>query len=112
MNYDESLHFILDTPNPGAVWERNVMENLLAKLGDPQEKVPHYVHVAGTNGKGSASAFMASVLRKAGYRTGEAEREALVRRVLGSDDLKYCPHGRPICIRLTKGRIERQFGRA
>ena len=49
---------------------------------------------------------------KAGYRTGEAEREALVRRVLGSDDLKYCPHGRPICIRLTKGRIERQFGRA
>ena len=70
MNYDESLHFILDTPNPGAVWERNVMENLLAKLGDPQDKVPHYVHVAGTNGKGSASAFMASVLRKAGYRTG------------------------------------------
>ena len=49
---------------------------------------------------------------KAGYRTGPAEREALVRRVLGSDDLKYCPHGRPICIRLTKGRIERQFGRA
>ena len=49
---------------------------------------------------------------KAGYRTGALEREALVRRVLGSDDLKYCPHGRPICIRLTKGRIERQFGRA
>ena len=49
---------------------------------------------------------------KAGYRTQAAEREALVRRVLGSDDLKYCPHGRPICIRLTKGRIERQFGRS
>ena len=49
---------------------------------------------------------------KAGYRTDPAERAALVRRVLGSDDLKYCPHGRPICIRLTKGRIERQFGRA
>ena len=70
LNYEESLHFILDTPNPGAVWERNVMEALLAKLGDPQNDVPHYVHVAGTNGKGSASAFMASVLRKAGYRTG------------------------------------------
>ncbi len=49
---------------------------------------------------------------KAGYRTDAVEREALVRRVLGSDDLKYCPHGRPICIRLTRGKIERQFGRA
>lgn len=70
MNYDESLHFILDTPNPGAVFERNVNEALLAKLGNPETKIPHYVHVAGTNGKGSASAFMASVLRKSGYRTG------------------------------------------
>ncbi len=49
---------------------------------------------------------------KAGYRTDELEREALVRRVMDSDDLKYCPHGRPICIRLSKGQIERQFGRA
>ena len=70
MNYDESLHFILDTPNPGAVFERNVNEALLKRLGNPETKIPHFVHVAGTNGKGSASAFMASVLRKAGYRTG------------------------------------------
>ncbi len=48
---------------------------------------------------------------KAGYRTEPAEREALVRQVLEREDLKYCPHGRPICIRLTKGQLERQFGR-
>ena len=49
---------------------------------------------------------------KAGWRTDPLEREALVREVLTREDLKYCPHGRPICIRLRKGQIERQFGRA
>ena len=49
---------------------------------------------------------------KAGWHTAPTEREALVRAVLTREDLKYCPHGRPICIRLRKGQIERQFGRA
>ena len=49
---------------------------------------------------------------KAGYHTDAREREALVREVLGREDLKYCPHGRPICIRLTRKQLERQFGRA
>ena len=48
---------------------------------------------------------------KAGWHTEPAEREALVRQVLGRDDLKYCPHGRPICMRLTKQQIEKQFKR-
>ena len=48
---------------------------------------------------------------KAGWHTAPAERETLVREVLTREDLKYCPHGRPICIRLRKGQIERQFGR-
>jgi len=41
----------------------------LAKLGDPHLKVPAF-HVAGTNGKGSTCAMLASVLTAAGYRTG------------------------------------------
>lgn len=41
----------------------------LRELGDPQEKVPAF-HVAGTNGKGSTCAILASVLRAAGYRVG------------------------------------------
>jgi DNA mismatch repair protein MutL len=49
---------------------------------------------------------------KAGWKTDPLEREALVREVLTREDLKYCPHGRPICIRLRKSQIERQFGRA
>ena len=42
---------------------------LLGLLGNPQEKLK-FVHIAGTNGKGSTAAMLASVLQSAGYRTG------------------------------------------
>jgi dihydrofolate synthase / folylpolyglutamate synthase len=45
------------------------MERLLVLLGDPQGRFP-CVHVAGTKGKGSTSAMIASILEAAGYRTG------------------------------------------
>ena len=42
---------------------------LLAALGDPQRRLK-FVHVAGSNGKGSTCAMLERVLREAGYRTG------------------------------------------
>ena len=48
---------------------------------------------------------------KAGWHTEPTEREALVREVLSRDDIKYCPHGRPVCIELTKKELEKQFKR-
>ena len=45
------------------------MKALLAALGDPQKR-GRYVHIAGTNGKGSVAAFTASILQKAGLKTG------------------------------------------
>ena len=42
---------------------------LMELLGNPQKEL-RFVHVAGTNGKGSTCAMTASILRKAGYRTG------------------------------------------
>lgn len=42
---------------------------LLARIGDPQ-KALKFIHVAGSNGKGSTCAMLASILRKAGFRTG------------------------------------------
>jgi dihydrofolate synthase / folylpolyglutamate synthase len=42
---------------------------LLSRLGDPQEML-EFIHVAGTNGKGTTCALLASVLQRAGYRTG------------------------------------------
>ena len=49
---------------------------------------------------------------KGSRRTGEKEKLALVREVLSRDDIRYCPHGRPVCICLTRARLERQFKRA
>lgn len=48
---------------------------------------------------------------KAGWHTEPTEREALVREVLSRDDIKYCPHGRPVCIELTRKELEKQFKR-
>lgn len=41
---------------------------LMRALGDPQDKLPPVIHVAGTNGKGSTIAFMRAILEAAGYR--------------------------------------------
>ena len=49
---------------------------------------------------------------KAGWHTDERELLALVRQVMENDDLKYCPHGRPICISLSKKQLEKQFKRS
>lgn len=45
------------------------MRALLAALGDPQKDC-RYVHIAGTNGKGTVAALTANILREAGYKTG------------------------------------------
>ena len=44
------------------------LRRLLAKLGDPQDKTPPVIHVAGTNGKGSTIAYLRSIMEAAGYR--------------------------------------------
>jgi dihydrofolate synthase/folylpolyglutamate synthase len=50
-------------------WDLDRIRALLAELGDPQMAC-RFVHVAGTNGKGSTCAMIASALRVAGFRTG------------------------------------------
>ena len=70
MGYAETLEYIHSVQ-----WQRGTKpglgrtRELLAALGNP-EKSLKFVHIAGTNGKGSAAACIASVLRTAGYRTG------------------------------------------
>jgi len=48
---------------------------------------------------------------KAGWHTTPQERDALVKEVMERDDIKYCPHGRPVITTLTKSQLERQFKR-
>ena len=58
----------------GANWKHTKiglerMRDFMHALGDPQENL-HYVHIAGTNGKGSACVMTQSILTAAGFRTG------------------------------------------
>ncbi len=49
---------------------------------------------------------------KAGWHTDDKELLALVKTVMEREDLKYCPHGRPICVTLSKKQLEKQFKRS
>ncbi|MBQ2736978.1 MAG: bifunctional folylpolyglutamate synthase/dihydrofolate synthase [Clostridia bacterium] len=97
MNYKEALEYIHKINwcfcNPGL--ER--IERLCSKLGDPQKKLK-FVHVAGTNGKGSFCAMLSSILSEAGYKTGLFtspyikvfnERMAINGDMISDDELAY-----------------------
>lgn len=69
MNVQEALTYIHSVSWKGSVPGLSRTQELLRRLGDPQNKLK-FVHIAGTNGKGSTAAMLASVLQAAGYRTG------------------------------------------
>ena len=89
MELDEALAFIHGTDWKGSRLGLERMRELMHRLGDPQNNLK-FVHVAGTNGKGSTSTMLASVLTAAGYKTGLYTSPHLVRvnerfRINGSD---------------------------
>ena len=49
---------------------------------------------------------------KAGWQSSEKELKVLAEQVMARADLKHCPHGRPICITLSKKQLEKQFKRS
>src|SRR5712671_6054736 len=57
------------TNTPSQKFDLAVMRVLLTALGNPQHRFPS-VLIAGTNGKGSTAATLASILRASGYKTG------------------------------------------
>ena len=69
MSYEATLQYIHSVKWQGSKPGLSRTQELLKALGNP-EKSLKFVHVAGTNGKGSTCACIASVLQKAGYRTG------------------------------------------
>ncbi len=69
MNYNEALEYIHSVEWLGSRPGLSRTQELLSKLGNP-EKGMKYIHVAGTNGKGSTCAMLDSILREAGYKVG------------------------------------------
>jgi len=69
MKYEEAVEFIESAATFGSKMGLENIGFLLNLLGNPQDDVD-FVHVAGTNGKGSVCSFIAHVLVESGYRTG------------------------------------------
>lgn len=69
MTYEEARQFIEEANRYGSRLGLQTVTELLKRLGNPQEKLK-IIHVAGTNGKGSTTAFVSSILAAQGYLTG------------------------------------------
>ena len=110
MNITEALSFIHKTVWLGSKPGLSRTEHLLSLMGNPHRKLK-FVHVAGTNGKGSTSACIASVLRKAGYKTGLYtspyinvfnERMMIDGRMISDDELcQLCEYIKPFSDSMT-----------
>ncbi len=69
MLYDEAMVYLQNLTKFGMNFGLDRITELLRRLGDPHRRVK-VIHVGGTNGKGSTTAMLASVLKGAGYRVG------------------------------------------
>ena len=69
MNYKEARVYLDEVSKYGSVLGLESMRELLNRLGNPQDDLK-FIHISGTNGKGSVLAYLSTVLSGAGYRTG------------------------------------------
>lgn len=84
MNFRESMEYLNSVPKfspkdvvSGTVaYELGAMRTLMESLGNPEKQL-RFVHIAGTNGKGSASAFLSQILIESGLRTGSFNSPAI-----------------------------------
>ena len=69
MNYSQSLEFLFNLERFGVKLSLENIFSLMRKLDNPHLRFPS-LHIAGTNGKGSCSAMLHSILDNAGYQVG------------------------------------------
>lgn len=69
MNYEEARVYLDNVSKYGSVLGLENIRQLLKRLGDPQNDLK-FIHIAGTNGKGSVLAYLSTVLKEAGYKVG------------------------------------------
>ena len=69
MLYEEARVYLDEMSKYGSVLGLDTIRGLLRELGNPQDDLK-FIHIAGTNGKGSVLAYTSTILSEAGYRTG------------------------------------------
>ena len=70
MNYEQSLDFIHSRNKFGIKLGLDATADLLDKIGNPHKKLK-FVHIAGTNGKGSTTSYIADILSAKGFKVGK-----------------------------------------
>ncbi|HEX3078366.1 MAG TPA: Mur ligase family protein, partial [Lachnospiraceae bacterium] len=80
MNFKEAMLYLDQVSSFGSVLGLETTRELLDRLDNPQDKLK-FIHIAGTNGKGSTAAYLANILSKAGYKVG---------RYISPTILEYC----------------------
>ncbi|NUN11983.1 bifunctional folylpolyglutamate synthase/dihydrofolate synthase, partial [Candidatus Micrarchaeota archaeon] len=68
MNYNQSINYLESLPRPDS-WHLDKTRKLFELTNTPTNALK-IIHVAGTNGKGSVTTLIASILMQAGYRVG------------------------------------------
>ncbi len=69
LTYEEALEFVEESKSRGSVLGLANMRALMEELGNPQNTIPT-IHIAGTNGKGSVGAYLASICKEAQFKVG------------------------------------------
>ena len=69
MTYKEAKAYVEESKKRGSVLGLANMHALMNELGNPQNEIPT-IHIAGTNGKGSVGAYLASICKEAGFKVG------------------------------------------
>lgn len=95
MNYEEARSYLDQVSKGGSVLGLTNMRELLNRLGNPQDRLK-FIHIAGTNGKGSVLAYLSTILTEAGYCTGRyispvlfsyREKIQVDEKIIGREDL-------------------------
>ena len=76
MNYEEARDYLAEVSAKGNLLGLQSIRILLEELGNPQDSLK-FVHIAGTNGKGSVMSYLSSILQEAGYSVGRYISPAL-----------------------------------
>lgn len=90
MTYQEARAYLDQAAKKGIVLGLQVMEELLQRLGNPQETL-RIVHIAGTNGKGSILSYIENIFLASGYRVGR-----YVSPAVGDYEERFLLDGKPI----------------
>jgi folylpolyglutamate synthase/dihydrofolate synthase len=69
LNFQDAMNYVNEISKYGSVLGLESLTELLSRLNNPQDRL-QFIHIAGTNGKGSTAAYISSILSEAGYRVG------------------------------------------